>query len=134
MRGRYLRWWGRAITIWWPWHSQPTIYIPRKRLDNESHLERTMAHEMVHVEQWLALGRLRFLLRYLTRSGRLALEAEAFAASCKWWYDRGHTRLLRGWMRFPVLDHYAEMLRDHYWLWYPKERCKAAIQYWLDFT
>jgi hypothetical protein len=133
MRGRYVNW-GRGLTVWWPWHDQPTIYIPRSRLDDDDRLERTMAHELVHVDQWLAFGRFGFVLRWLTRRGRLVLEAQALAASCKWWHDRGITRLRRHDEVVSVLEHYTLELRDRYWLWYPKARCMRAIRRWLDFT
>ena len=65
-------------SVFWGFRKRPTIYVPRDRVVNEPlWLSLTIAHEVVHVRQWVELGRFGFLRRYLTKKGRLAAEAEA---------------------------------------------------------
>lgn len=130
-RVRYVPWfipWHRAITIWWPLFRLVRVYLPRSYRTDPQRRERAIAHEIVHVDQWYEKGRWRFLREYMRPAGRLAIEAPAFAASCRWWYERDMTVLDRGGVLVPVLTHYAEMLAEHYGLKYTVDDCRAAIE------
>ena len=109
--------WYRAF-VWWGWGPEPTIYVPAKRLPSPGWVQRTLAHERVHVAQWQKYGRLGFLRRYfLSRKWRLELEAEAFAASVR--------------AGGASLDYYAGVLARSYRLRYSTETCAAAIRRWI---
>jgi hypothetical protein len=119
--------WRRAVTIWWPLFKLPRVYIPSSRRHDELRVERTRAHEVIHVDQWVRLGRWRFLRTYFRPEGRLQIEAEAFAASCEWWYDRGQGYIGAE----PVLTYYVRQLADHYGLDITTDACRAAIEGYL---
>lgn len=120
---------GRAFVIWLPLTDHPWMCIPRSRRGDALRLERTKAHEIVHVDQWKQLGRWGFVRRYFfSADGKMELEAEAFAASCNWWYDRGHQHVGTGDALVPVLDYYAKQLYDHYGLDVMMVECRAAIE------
>lgn len=111
----------RSKAIWWPWRSGPTVYLSRSRgAAGTDSYERTLRHEMVHVRQWLVLGRCRFLLRYLTRRGRLALEAEAFRENLAWYAEHGITRFeappVPG-ATISVFEYHVNVLASRYMLW-----------------
>ena len=90
-----------AICIWWPWASVPHIYLGWKytRAGRNSFATRaTVAHEKVHVQQWLKYRRWKFLVWYLlSRKHRLDMEAEAIARSIKHrvaWYGENQDELV----------------------------------------
>ena len=118
--------WKRAITIWLPFTRFPWMCIPASRKTDPLRLERTKAHEIVHVDQWVRWGKWEFLRRNFSER-RLGLEAEAFAGSCAWWFERGYTNVDSGGVLVPVLDHYAGILHDYYGLDVSTAVCKAAI-------
>ena len=101
--------WHRAITLWWPWRAAPRIYIPRSRAPE--YIPATLAHESVHVAQWTRLGRVGFLRLYLTKRGRTELEAEAYAASVRYWRAVGVTLDTEG---VPMADAYARAMSEEY--------------------
>ena len=72
--------------VFWGFRSRPTIYVPQDRVSDTPWMSLTIAHEQIHVRQWVKLGRFGFLRRYITKKGRLAAEAEAYAASVEWYY------------------------------------------------
>ena len=121
-----LRFWRdgtRAITIWWPWRKVPRIYIPPgyAKVTNAADLiDMTLAHERVHITQWMKLGRIRFLLRYMTKAGRMDLEAQAYAATVRWLVSKGTPQDL-------AVATYAQALADHYGSVGTTEECRAAI-------
>ena len=120
--------WKRAF-VWWGFAKQPTIYIPRKRKSNAQWVDRTLAHERVHVLQWKKLGRVRFLRTYLGKHGRLDLEAEAFAESVRWM-----TSLWPGSRSYGQpywFNRYANSLAKKYHLLYTVDECRTAIEGWL---
>lgn len=127
-RIKWTRWGKRARVIWWLWRRLPTVYIPRVRRENEQWRARTLAHEIVHVEQWKRLGRWGFVRSYLSKRGRLALEGEAFAASCNWWWELGHQNVDSGGRLIPVLAYYTQALETKYRLGLGTVRCRAAIE------
>lgn len=97
--------WKRAITIWWPWRREPRVYVPRGR--SAAAIAVTEAHEAVHVRQWRKLGRIGFLRLYLTKRGRIELEAEAFAESVR-------CRCTTGGIQSYWIDHYAGAMARGY--------------------
>lgn len=123
------RWlsWHRPITIWWPWRSAPRSYVPQVATGDI--LQGIAAHENVHVAQWLALGRLGFLWKYAHATGRLELEAEAFAAEAAWWNALVGTEHWGD--ALSTLDHFAAALYAEYGLGVSLEDCKARIAYYL---
>jgi len=97
-------WFGRSMVIWWwvPFVSHkwgvtkvPTIYL-KKGVD-----EFTLIHEMVHVEQWVEKGRWKFLREWLTKRGRLHIEAVGTAARIKAKVDKG------GYEPVGLIEYYA---------------------------
>ena len=81
--------WKRAFVWWWPFVKRPTTYIPSVRRKDPDWVERTKAHEDVHVRQWLKWGRWGFVRRYFfDAEWRLHCEAEAFAQAVIWWLDQ----------------------------------------------
>lgn len=79
----------RRAFVFHGFRRRPTIYIPASRASDNSWMSLTLAHEVIHVQQWTHLGRFGFLRRYLTKAGRLRLEAEAYAASVEWYHEQG---------------------------------------------
>ena len=122
--------WKRAFVFWLPFTDHPWVCIPANRKTDPLRLERTRAHEIVHVEQWLRLGRWGFLKRYFG-SDKMELEAEAFAGSCTWWYQAGHTHVDTGGTLVPVLAHYAGQLWTYYKHDASEKDCKDAIERYL---
>jgi len=123
----------RAMSVWWPWRNGPSIYMPTKRRGDEDLISRTMRHELVHYGQWLSLGRIGFLRKYLTRKGRLDIEAEAYAASVRWYLERGQQTITILTLApltetFPVVIYYARALKRGYWLGATLDECAAAIR------
>ena len=128
-RVRYIpRWvpWKRAFVFWWPFIKDPTVYVPCKRKDIYSWVDRTLAHEAVHVTQWRHYGRIGFMWRYLRPGWRFSLEAQAWAASVRWAMQNRPGSQQRTWV-----FQFAEKLATGYGLKYPLERCRAAIEVWL---
>jgi|GEM_PF-6826258 len=123
----------RGITLWWPWRREPRIYLPKSRTSDPGRLERTLDHEAVHCIQWRLLGRVRFAWRYLTsQKHRLELEAEAFAASVRWWPIGTLLKLGPGLLgRVPPIHYYAHALSKGYRLKYGVSECREAIQRYL---
>lgn len=118
----------RSMAIWWPWKKIPTVYISIRRGNpGDTEYERTLVHELVHVKQWYDLGKFEFLLKYLTRKGRLNLEAEAFATNVvSWWKQSIYTLNVQyspelSVESVPVLKYYSLTLKNYYSLWFIKE-------------
>ena len=115
----------RSITIWWPFTKVPTIYLSNSRgtdVENAD-FKRTMTHELVHVKQWNALGKFKFLKKYITRKGRLEIEAEAFATNVKSWWESGivilNVQYVPGlpFVELTVVDYYVNAIKNGYKLW-----------------
>lgn len=123
---RVLFFWQRAITIWWPWRREPRVYVPASYVGRND-LGVVEAHEAVHVKQWKRLGRFGFLREYITKAGRLDLEAEAFAASVKYWESLGVT-MATG--KLTMVDAYAKALSEHYG-GLPEAQARTSILRWL---
>ncbi len=118
----------RAFVFWLPWWSRPTVYIPVGRKGNADWIALTLAHEQVHVRQWVKLGRIRFLSRYIRKAGRLQIEAEAFAESVRWHRQRGSKP--EG--RFEPAYYYGSALANQYGLDISVREGKKAVEQWLQ--
>jgi hypothetical protein len=104
------------MVIWWPWHRDPTMYLAD---DDPS----TKAHEEGHVPQWLE-GRFRFLRRYITKQGRLHLEAPCTARRI---YFRVH--IIGGFEADGLINYYGALYPTSYRLkGIDIEECRAVIR------
>jgi len=136
----------RSMAIWWPFKKIPTIYLSNIRGEAGSEdYNRTLTHELVHVRQWYDLGRFKFLLKYITRKGRLELEAQAFATNILSYWKQNifefNVQYVPGLPMEPisVLDHYVNILNRSYNLWFVKKTkiydvlLKHSNSLWIEY-
>lgn len=81
-RSKVIWWWFPIIWRWLPWTKYPTV-----NLNDDDPFEK--AHELAHVPQWYKLGRLKFIIIWITQAGRLELESECTAVRIKAMVDAG---------------------------------------------
>lgn len=114
-----------AMTVKVPFRMRCWIFLPgRYRATEPKRLDEFLWHECLHEPQWIRYGFWGFLWKYLHRSERRKLEAEAYAGSVRYATDVS---------RWPVGDaitFWVEHMVDLNF--YPREACEDELMAGLN--